>query len=86
MQYDHSGVDWCGVCDPFSVLAEVARYRHVGGGTDKGGTTVTMPIVLQQALTIEGIAQRYGVLPSAVVNEDARVLRYIEIVEEYRGG
>jgi hypothetical protein len=45
-----------------------------------------MPIVLQQALTIEGIAQRYGVLPSAVVNEDARVLRYIEIVEEYRGG
>lgn len=67
-------------------MTDIVRYRHVGGGTDRDDNEVTMPPELLQALTIDGIARRYGVLPSAVMDEDASILQLIEMVEEYRRG
>lgn len=41
-----------------------------------------MPVYLQQAILVDGIARRYGVLPSAVMAEDARVMHIVALVQE----
>lgn len=67
---------------PFGVSADVARWKHVGGGTDRNGVEVDMPVYLQQAILVDGIARRYGVLPSAVMAEDARVMHIVALSQE----
>ena len=54
----------------------------MGGGVDSEGNEVTMPSAAYHALTIDGIARRYHVLLSAVLEEDARVLHYVSIANE----
>jgi len=67
-------------------MTDIAKYRHVGGVEDSIGNVVGMPIELNHALMIDGLARRYGVLPSAVLNEDASIIQMIEMVEEFRRG
>lgn len=49
---------------------------------DSGGQLVEMPPAAYHATLIDGLARRYGVLPSAVLKEDARVLHYVSIATE----
>jgi len=37
---------------------------------------------LQQAILIDGIARRYGVLPSEVLAEDSRVMQIMALVQQ----
>jgi hypothetical protein len=67
---------------PFSIESEAARWKHVGGGTDASGNTIGMPVYLQQAILVDGIARRYGVLPSAVLEEDSRVMQIMALVQQ----
>ena len=60
--------------------ADITKWNHVGGGSDRDGNPVTKPIALQQAELIDGICQRYSVLPSQVLKEDISLLKRLHIV------
>lgn len=49
---------------------------------DSEGNEVTMPSVAYHALLVDGIARRYSVLPSVVLQEDSRILHYISMANE----
>tara|TARA_Y100000593_G_scaffold92787_1_gene185505 strand:- start:2504 stop:2695 length:192 start_codon:yes stop_codon:yes gene_type:complete len=53
---------------------------HVGGGTDRDGNRIEKPLALVQAELIDGLCQRYSVLPSQLLNEDVSLLRMLEMV------
>lgn len=72
----------CGEQRPFSLMEDIRRAKHVGGGVDSKGRKVTMPTAAYHAMLIDGIARRYSVLPSVVLQEDSRVLSYISIANE----
>lgn len=72
----------CGEQRPFSLITAIRRAKHVGGGVDSKGRKVTMPTAAYHAMLIDGIARRYSVLPSVVLQEDSRVLSYISIANE----
>ena len=40
------------------------------------------PLDLSYAQLIDGLAQRYGQLPSSIINEPASILKMLAIVEE----
>ncbi len=63
-----------------SLEADIIKWKHVKGGTDRDGKVVSQPLQLYQAEIIDGICQRYGQLPSAVLNEDASLLKLLHIV------
>ena len=54
------------------------RWKATKGGTNRDGSPVTKPIDLTVAELIDGICQRYGQLPSAVLNEDVMILKIIQ--------
>lgn len=74
-----------GVLAPFSVKERIAKWMHVGGVEDANGVLIEKPFEVEYAEIVDGIAQRYGVLPSLVLDEDVRVLHYIEAVESAKG-
>ncbi|ANS03206.1 hypothetical protein [uncultured Mediterranean phage uvDeep-CGR2-KM18-C74] len=80
MHGDHSGVGRGGIFGGGSLEADIARWMHVGGGTDKEGRPITKPLDLEQAELVDGICQRYGVLPSALLNENVGLLKMLHIV------
>ena len=57
---------------PFSLAIE--QWKAVGGGVTADGELVTKPAELVEAELIDGICQRYGCLPSALMEEDADLL------------
>ena len=63
-----------------SLEADIIKWKHVKGGTDKDGKVVSQPLQLYQAEIIVGICQRYGQLPSAVLEENASLLKLLHIV------
>jgi|TARA_R110002020_G_scaffold274727_2_gene489905 hypothetical protein len=63
-----------------SLEADIIKWRHVKGGTDRDGKVVSQPLQLYQAEIIDGICQRYGQLPSAVLEENASLLKLLHIV------
>ena len=63
-----------------SLEADIIKWRHVKGGTDKNGKVISQPLELYQAEIIDGICQRYGQLPSAVLDEDVSLLKLLHIV------
>jgi hypothetical protein len=75
----------CGVLAPFSVKERITKWVHVGGVEDANGDLIEKPFEVEYAEIVDGIAQRYGVLPSSVLDEDVRVLHYIEAVESAKG-
>lgn len=74
-----------GVLAPFSVKERIAKWMHVGGVEDANGVLIEKPFEVEYAEIVDGISQRYGVLPSSVLDEDVRVLHYIEAVESAKG-
>ena len=52
------------------------------GGTNQDGSPVTKPMELEMAEIVDGICQRYSCLPSALLREDAGILRMLAIVSE----
>ena len=54
------------------------RWKATKGGTNQDGSPVTKPIDLTVAELIDGICQRYGQLPSAVLKEDVMMLKIIQ--------
>ena len=60
----------------------IRRYRSVGGAIDRDGRVVRKPWALEEAELIDGICQRYGCLPSQLMDEPATVLRTLAIVQE----
>ncbi len=63
-----------------SLEADIIRWVHVGGGSDKDGNLITKPMALGHAELIDGICQRYSVLPSALLAEDVGLLKMLHIV------
>lgn len=64
---------------PFSLERDIARWRHVGGGSDNENLIVGAPIDYTHAKAIDALAQRYGVTPSVIINESALTLRIAQI-------
>ena len=60
--------------------AEIVRWKHVKGGTDKDGNVIEKPAELYQAEIVDGICQRYSCLPSELYKEDASLMRLLHIV------
>lgn len=52
----------------------------MGGGTDRDGNPVEKPLQLVSAELVDGICQRYGCLPSQLMEEDVSLIRILEIV------
>ena len=72
-----------GAAAPKSESLRVEKWRHVGGGVDRDGDSVTMPLSIRHAKIIDGLAQRYGVLPSRVLEEpSALVMHTAELAYE----
>jgi len=63
-----------------SLEAEILKWKHVKGGTDRDGKPIKKPAELATAELIDGICQRYGQLPSAVLDEDISLLKMLHIV------
>jgi hypothetical protein len=57
---------------PFRI--EIERWQHVGGGTDRDGNVINQPWPLMRARLIDNICQRYGCLPSQLMEEDTDLL------------
>ena len=53
---------------------EIERWQHVGGGTDRDGNVIGQPWPLMRAKMIDGLCQRYGCLPSQLMEEDTDLL------------
>lgn len=53
---------------------ELERYRAVGGGVDRNGNVLEPPWELQRARMIDSLCQRYGCLPSQLMEEDMDTL------------
>ena len=53
------------------------KWKATKGGTNRDGSPVTKPIDLTVAELLDGICQRYGQLPSAVLKEDVMILKLI---------
>ena len=60
----------------------IARWKAVRGGTYQDGSPVAKPVDLELAEIVDGICQRYGCLPSAVMGEDVGILKMLSIVGE----
>ena len=60
----------------------IARWKAVRGGTYQDGSPVANPLDLELAEIVDGICQRYGCLPSAVMGEDVGILKMLSIVGE----
>ena len=60
--------------------ADILKWVHVGGGSDRDGKPITKPLALEQAELIDGICQRYSVLPSALLREDIGLLKMLHLV------
>ena len=62
------------------VSSDILRWKTTKGGSNRDGSPVTKPVDLLFAEMIDGICQRYGQLPSKVLEEDVMVLRILHAV------
>ena len=53
---------------------QIEQWRAVGGSVSADGELVGKPPELVEAELIDGLCQRYGCLPSALLAEDADLL------------
>ena len=63
---------------PFRI--EIERWRAVGGGLDRNGKAVQAPWALTRARIIDSLCQRYGCLPSQLLQEDMDILFQIHTI------
>lgn len=59
---------------PYPFRLEIEKWRAVGGGVDRNGNILKEPWELQRAKMIDGLCQRYGCLPSQLLEEDMDTL------------
>ena len=62
----------------------IRRFKPVGGGVDSSGRVVGKPWELEEAQMVDGLCQRYGCLPSQLLDEDVQILKMLAIVAEGR--
>ena len=67
-------------------IRDVRKYAWVGGQYDESlGRVVNAPWELSEAQLVDALCQRYGCLPSALMNEDARwMLHAHKLLSEVR--
>ena len=63
-----------------SLEADIIKWKHVKGGTDRDGKVISKPLELYHAELIDGVCQRYSQLPSAVLDEDVSLLKLLHLV------
>ena len=63
--------------EPFS--RSIERFQHLKVWTDEDGEPMGQPLEITMALTADALAQRYGVLPTVILEADAEVLRIANI-------
>jgi len=63
-----------------SLAADIVKWKHVGGDTDRDGNAVEKPLELYQAEIVDAICQRYSCLPSELYKEDVSLMRLLHIV------
>ncbi len=63
-----------------SITSDILRWKAVKGGVNSDGSPVQKPPNLEFAELIDGICQRYGQLPSKVLEEDVMMLQILEAV------
>ena len=67
-------------------IHELSQWRHVGDAYTSGGERIGKPWGLVRAELIDGLCQRYGCLPSALLKESAEVLRMVKLLESGKEG
>ena len=66
-------------------IADIEKWQFVGGGFDaETGRFITKPAALAEAEIVDTLAQRYGVLPGAILQESTALLRLVATVEAGR--
>lgn len=61
-------------------IDSIRKWQRVGGAIDTDGNAVGKPWELARAELIDGLCQRYHCLPSAIMREDAYLLRMMTIL------
>ena len=79
-----------GVYEPLRPFRlEIEKWRAVGGGVDRDGNVLNPPWELQRARMIDNLCQRYGCLPSQLLEEDMdtlfRTATVLNLAGEYGG-
>ncbi len=69
---------------PYGIRERVEKWRHVGGAVGANGREVVKPFWLSRAEMIDSLCQRYGCLPSQLLEEDAELLVIAGLVNEER--
>jgi hypothetical protein len=62
----------------------IERFKHLKVWTDEEGNHMGQPIEITMALTADALGQRYGVLPTVILEADAEVLKIANIAAEMR--
>ena len=62
--------------------ADIARLKHVGGAAAPDGGVIAEPVELSMSKMVDTLCQRYGVLPSQLLNEDVSLLKIVKTVTE----
>ena len=71
-----------GGCTGHPFIADIEKWLFVGGGYDaETGQFITKPAALAEAEIVDTLAQRYGVLPGAILRESTALLRLVSTVE-----
>ena len=68
----------CASIRPFK--RELERWRFVGGGIDADGEIIQEPWELTKAKLIDTLCQRYGCLPSELLNESVSLIQMHSIL------
>ncbi len=64
---------------------QLERWKMVGGGIDRDGNIIGEPWQLQKARLIDGLCQRYGCLPSQLLEEDTDILLKMQTILSLSG-
>ena len=74
-----------GGCPGQPFIVDIEKWKFVGGGFDAdSGRFITKPSALAEAEIVDTLAQRYGVLPAAILQESTALIRLVATVEAGR--
>ena len=71
-----------GVSPSERLRRDIARHKHVGGAAAPNGGVIAEPVELSMSKMVDALCQRYGVLPSQLLNEDVSLLKMVRTVTE----
>lgn len=76
------GGEYATLC-PFRL--ELERWKAVAGGIDRDGNVIHPPWLLQKARMIDGLCQKYGCLPSQLLEEDTDTILMMQSILHLAG-